>query len=794
MTAATTPSTASQPTPATTAAGRYIGQSVKRREDPRLLTGHGRFVDDVTMPGTLHVAFVRSNVARGNITRLDISEALKVPGVEAIYVGADLNPGCQQFWATMTGPPIEMGGQTPYPPGSVLANDDVRYVGDPIAVVIATSRYVAEDAADLVVVEIDPKRPVLDMHEAVTTGEMVHREFTTNVSQDMPMPAVPQVDEMIAAAAHVVTRTFRGARATNVPMEPRGLVVQYDRYRSQMDIRAATQSVHEIKSFAARLTGLPESHVRAVAEDVGGGFGQKMMVMREEAAVIAAAFKLGTVPVKWIEDRRENLMASNQARSEEGTLTVATDAEGHILAIKVHFLEEVGAYPPSAGATSALAMGVFPGPYKIPVVLPGCTAVYTNTVGKSAYRGPWALETIFREQMMDHVAREIGMDPIDFRRVNVVGPADLPYTTATQMVYETVTPTETLEQAVEMIGATAFRAEQAKARAEGRLLGLGVAGYVEPSAIAFGILSSDPAVLSIDPSGRVQIRLGTGSHGHSIETTIAQVVAEHLGCSFDDVVVIQGDTNTSPTGPGTGGSRTAVIAGGAAQTAAVELRAKLVQIAAKLLEANPDDLEVNESVVSVKGTPQAAVPFAQLAMIAHMAPELLPEGMAMGLETSVRYAAPTPFTWSNATHACTVEVDPETGMVKILRYVVSEDCGKMINPMVVEGQIAGGVVQGIGGVLFENMAYDADGNPLATTFLDYLLPTAPEIPDIEYGHIITASNTLGGFKGMGEGGAIGSPPALANAINDALAHLGVQTTSFPLGPSEIIDAIEAAAR
>jgi carbon-monoxide dehydrogenase large subunit len=576
-------------------------------------------------------------------------------------------------------------------------------------------------------------------------------------------------------------------------MEPRGISVHYDRYRNELTIRAATQSVHEIKAFAARMTGVPESNVRAVAEDVGGGFGQKMMPMREEAAVIMAAFRHGGAPLKWIEDRRENLMASNQARSEAGTITFAIDTDGRIVAAKVDFVEEIGAYPPSAGATAALAIGVFTGPYKIPVLLPGCTAVFTNTVGKSAYRGPWALETIFREQMMDICAREIGMDPIEFRRVNLIMPEDLPYTTATQMVLDDITPLDTLEQATTMIDVAAFRREQAAARDEGRLLGLGIGAYVEPSAVAFGVLSSDPAVLTMDVSGSVQVRLGTGSHGHSIETTIAQVVATHLGCDIDQVTVIQGDTATSPVGPGTGGSRTAVVAGGAAQTAATELREKLVAIAAHLLEASAEDLEVEHGVVSVRGTPQAAIPFAQLAMTAHMAPDSLPEGMSPGLETMARYRPPSQFTWSNATHACIVEVDAETGLVTIRRYVVSEDCGQMINPMVVEGQIAGGVAQGIGGVLFENLAYDDAGNPMATTFLDYLLPTAPDVPDFDYGHVESMSPTLGGFKGMGEGGAIASPPAVANAINDALAQIGVPAlTTFPFGPSQILEAINNA--
>jgi carbon-monoxide dehydrogenase large subunit len=776
-----------------TTVGRYIGQSVKRREDPRLLTGHGRYVDDDQRPGMMHVAFVRSNVARGTITHLDVSAARDLPGVEAVYTADDLNPTVQQMWASLLGPPVEMGGETPYPPANVLAPGDVRFVGDPIAIVIAESRYIAEDAADLVDVEIEPLPPVLGMHAAVASDQLVHRERDSNVSQQLPVPEVPEVEAMIAAAPHVITRTFANARASNVPMEPRGLIVHSDRHRGEMHIRAATQSVHEIKAFAARLVGIPESHVRVVADDVGGGFGQKMMVMREEATVIAAAHKYGLAPVKWIEDRRENLISSNQARSEEGTLTFAIDAEGRIIAAKVDFIEEVGAYPPTASATATLAIGVFTGPYKIPVLLPGCTAVYTNTVGKSAYRGPWALETIFREQMIDICARELGIDPIEFRRINLIQPDELPYTTATQMVLEHITPKETLDQVVDMIDVDAFRSEQAAAKAEGRILGLGVAAYVEPTTISFGVLSTDPAVITMDISGKVQVRLGTGSHGHSIETTIAQVVATHLGCDIDDVAIIQGDSSTSPLGGGTGGSRTAVAAGGAAQTAALQLKEKLVQIAAHLLEANVDDLEVDNGVVSVKGTPQAAVPFVQLAMTAHMAPDMLPPGMEPGLEVATRFRPPTPMTWSNAAHACTVELDPETGVVRFIRYVVSEDCGQMINPMVVEGQVAGGIAQGIGGVLFENLAYDDEGNPLATTFLDYLLPSAPEMPDFEYGHVESMSGSLGGYKGMGEGGAIVSPPAVANAINDALAQIGVPPlTRFPFDPNTIVAAINAA--
>jgi carbon-monoxide dehydrogenase large subunit len=774
-------------------AGRFVGQSVVRREDPRLLTGQGNYVDDLQLAGTLHAAFVRSHVARGRIVSIDTDEARAVPGVVAVFTGADLNPRALQMWHTMLGPPPELGGVTTYPPSRPLAGDDVRFVGDPIALVVAVDRYVAEDAAELVVVDIDPMPAILDIRAAAAdAANLVHPELGSNIAAEMPAPVAPPVEQMIADAAHVVTRTFRQARATNVPMEPRGIVVQFSPH-GDLQIWASTQSTHEWRSFASRLTGVPEPRVRAMANDVGGGFGQKMMVSRDEASVMLAAVALGGPPLKWVEDRRENLIAANQAREEEIDVTMAVDAEGHIVAAKVHFWEDCGSYAVHAnGSAAGQSVLMFPGPYKMPVVLPAVTAVYTNTCGRAAYRGPWMMETVAREQMMDHVAREIGIDPIEFRRRNIIHAEDLPYTTSTTAVYESITPAETLDQALGMLGIDAFRAEQSAARAQGRLIGVGVSVYIEPSAIAFGILSSDSATLRIDPSGKVVVAMGTGSHGHSLETTIPQVIAEHLGCDIDDVVLVQGDTSATPVGPGTGGSRSAVIAGGAAQTAALRLRDKVFEIAAHLLEAAPADLEVAGSVVSVKGTPTRAVPFVQLASVAYLMPDMLPPDVEPGLEVTARYRPPTPFTWSNATHVCTVEVDRATGEVEILRYIVSEDCGRMINPMVVEGQIAGGVAQGIGGALFEHMIYDGDGNPLATTFLDYLLPSAPELPDFEYGHIETLSGSIGGYKGMGEGGAIGSPPAVANAVHDALAHLGVHPTDFPLGPSQVRALIRAA--
>jgi aerobic carbon-monoxide dehydrogenase large subunit len=433
---------------------------------------------------------------------------------------------------------------------------------------------------------------------------------------------------------------------------------------------------------------------------------------------------------------------------------------------------------------------MFTGGYKIPKIGFSCRTVMTNTCGKAPFRGPWAIECIAREQMMDAVAIELGLDPIELRRRNVIHQSDLPYSIPSGLVYDIVTPSETMEQAAELLDWEAFRAEQAAARHQGRYLGVGLSVCVEPSAVGMGAWATEAATTRIDVSGQVEVFMGSGSHGHSLETTIPQVVADALGCSIDDVVLRQG--GDAPYGPGTGGSRSAVILGGAATQASVTLKEKILSIAAHLLEAAPDDLEAVESRISVRGTPSKAVTFAEVAALAYLNAAGLPPGLEPGLEASSRFAPPSPFTWSNATHLCTCEVDPSTGVVTLLRYIVSEDCGVMINPMVVEGQIAGGVAQGIGGALYEEMAYDDGGNPLATTFLDYLIPTASEVPDVEYGHIETPSASLGGYKGMGEGGAIASPAAVANAVNDALAAFGAHVNQFPITPARVLEAITSA--
>lgn len=769
-------------------AGRFVGQSVKRKEDPRLVTGHGRYVDDVTVPGMLHAAFLRSDVARGRITRLDVAAARNCDGVHAVLTAANLN---DRPAGPMLPSMFADGSQGISAPVRPLADGDVRFVGDPIALVVADSRYVAEDACELIEVEYEPLTAVVDFERAADdTENLVHPELGSNIASSMATPPDAALDEALARAAHVVTETFYQQRQTPTPMETRGIVAHWDPYAPELRVWMSSQNPHEVRRTCARILGVAESRVRVVQQDVGGGFGQKYFMPRDEMTVVLASHLLGR-PVKWIEDRRENLLSSNHARSDRATVTVGVDADGRIVGARIEHLEDSGAYANGGtGGTGMFVAMMFPGPYRIPRLGWSTTAVWTNTCGRGAYRGPWMMETVAREEMMDVVARAIGLDPLEFRRRNVISRDELPYATASGMVYEHVSPSETLEQAASLIDYDGFRSRQAEARANGWYLGVGLGLYIEPQA-GMGALGVEAANVRVEPDGTVNVFVGSGSHGQSLETTVAQVVAEHLGVDIDAVAVHQGDTDVAPFGGGTGGSRSGPILSPAARQAALEVRDKAIRIAAHLMEAAPDDLEIDGGVISVRGTPARSTTLAQVATTAYQQSDLLPPGMEPGLEVISRYKAP-PVMYSNACHACTCEVDAATGHVTLTRYVVSEDCGVMINPMVVEGQIAGGVVQGIGGVLYEQIVYDDEGNPLTTTFLDYLVPTAAEVPVIEYGHVETPAATPGGYKGMGEGGAIGSVPAVFNAVADALAPLGARVNRLPLGPSEVLAAIEAA--
>jgi carbon-monoxide dehydrogenase large subunit len=767
-------------------AGRFMGQAVARSEDPRLLTGRGRYIADVVVPGASEAAFVRSDVARGRITGLDVAAARSAPGVRAVFTAADLNPLVRGTWLSTLGP------DAPYPPKYCLAENDVRFVGDPIAVVVAENRYLAEDAADLIDVEIDPKDPLIDVDAArASTDDLVHPELGTNTPQIIPVLDDPELDQAFARAAHVVQDTVVMHRYVQVPMECRGVIADWDPYNEELTVWSSTQSVHEIRGFLARLLGIRDNQVRVLQPDVGGGFGQKTMIMRDEWAVVLAARLLGR-PVRWIEDRHENLVAAAHARDEKMNLSMALDADGIITAIRGEHIENIGAYPTmGSGGSAAIVAPFLSNAYKIPKVGYASQAVYTNTCGKAPYRGPFLMYAVGTEQLMDTAARQIGVDPLELRRRNVIRTEDLPYLLPSTLCYDSITPALTLDQAASMIDYDGFRAEQAAARDQGRYLGIGISLCVEPSAIAFGGLGTEAAVIRMDYAGQVTVALGSSSTGTSVATTMKQVVAEHLGCDLEDVSIVQGDTAATPYGAGTAGSRSAVLYGNAVAQATIELRSKLLGIAGHALEAAVEDLDIEDSRVFVRGTPAKGMDFAQLGQLAYIGHDMLAPGTTPGLEVSHRYKAP-PFTFSNACHMCTCEVDIDTGQVTLLRYVVSEDCGRMINPKIVEGQIFGGVVQGLGGVLYENMVYDDNGNPLASTFVDYLLPTACEVPAIEVGHIESRAPNPLGVKGMGEGGAMASPAAVVNAVADALAPLGVKVSGSPLGPRQVLDMVAAA--
>ncbi len=433
---------------------------------------------------------------------------------------------------------------------------------------------------------------------------------------------------------------------------------------------------------------------------------------------------------------------------------------------------------------------LFPGPYRVPKATFATKALYTNTVGRTPYRGPWQFESLAREVLLDIAARQMGMDPVELRRRNLLRQDELPYTNPNGMPYDRISPMETFEQALEMLDLDAFRATQAAARGDGRYLGMGLSTYVEPSTPGFGSYATEAATIRIEPSGKVNVYIAGGSTGNSIETTVVQLTADALGMDIADVHTIQGDTAVTGFGAGAAGSRSGSMTAGAVRDTAKILRERIVAIAAHKLEAAPDDIELTGSRAFVAGTPAVGITMAEIAGMAYFEPTSLPAGLEAGLEASARYTNDLGSIWVNATHLCTCEVDPTTGEVRLLRYIVSEDCGPMINPNVVEGQIAGGCVQGIGGVLYEHLSYDEDGNPTATTFMDYLLPTAAEVPIIEYGHIETPSAGPGGYKGVGEGGAIGAPPAVVNAVADALAPFGARVNTLPLSPARIVELID----
>lgn len=766
-------------------AARFIGERVPRKEDGRLLTGRGTFVDDIILPGMLHCAFVRSPIARGRIVLIDTLAAQAVTGIHAVLTARDIASIPVQMLSFYMRA-VEVA--TP-----VLAGDRVAYVGEPIALVIAESRYLAEDAADLVTVEYDEEDPVVSISDA-KRGSPVHRDKETNLAAEVGAARNEQIEVLLAEAPYLVTSTIAHQRIAQAPMETRGVVASMNGPQ-ELTLYITCQSPHLVARYVSLALNLPQTSIRVIAKDVGGSFGLKNHPWKEEMAVIVACMLLGR-PLKWIEDRLENLTAANQAREQQITVRAAFDGGGRLLGGFSDYDSNNGAFPQGADPNAAVQMFMWAA-HKMPVFGFHSKAWYSNTAGLCAYRGPWAMESLARETMLDVAARRIGIDPIEIRRRNLLTRADLPCKTGLGIPLDDISPAECLETLLENFDVVAFRKEQSTAREQGRFIGLGIATYIEPTGAAGSspVMTGELAQVRVEPTGKITATMSTHSQGHGTETTMAQVIADRLGVSYDDVTVFEGDSSRGGFGAGAAGSRQGVIGGGAALKAAELLVDKVKRVAAHMLNASVEDVSIADGVVRVAGAEEMTRSLRQIAESAYAEPHRLPAGMESGLEVQYRYVPP-PITFTSAAHACIVEVDIDTGFVSIKRWISSEDCGTVINPAVVEGQIAGGLAQAIGMVLLEEIRYDSRGNPTSVTFKDYQLPAICDVPDIEYVHAGRPSQSAGGFRGVGEGGCIIGPPTLINAIVDALAPFGVEPTTLqlPLTPSRILDWIDGARR
>jgi carbon-monoxide dehydrogenase large subunit len=686
-------------------------------------------------------------------------------------------------------------GGLPVASFTVLATDRVRLVGDPVALVVAESRYLAEDAGELVEVDYEELPAVITPEMALDPrSPAIFDDLGGNVLNRSPVATFGDVEGAFSRADRIVRAELSQHRHQNVPMECRGVVCSFDPESGELTVYSATQGVHIARMGLATQLGMPLEKVRVLAGDIGGSFGLKLGAAREDIACAAASRQLGR-PVRWIEDRVENLTVSGQAREESFVVEAGITNEGDILGLRVKMIIDTGAYPGMGGMLPEMVQGMIPGPYKIGALSFESTAIITNKASYVAYRGPWASETWVRERLIDLIAKELGMEPLEVRLRNVVTRGEPPLEMVTGRSLAGVTSRESLERVAKLVDVEAFRRRQTEARAQGRYLGLGLATYIEAAPGprtpegGGGIMGPEQMRLRLEEDGSVTVFTSQMPHGQSHQTTLAQIAADEFGVPFDQVRVVVGDTDVVPMGFGTGGSRSATMAGGASLHGARALRAKVFEVAAHLFEASPEDIELSAGAVSVRGVPARALPLGEIAQAAHQ-PGHVPPELEGDLEVTTAFDGGEGG-WSGGTHAAIVEVDVETGQVRVERYVVAEDCGALINPAIVEGQIRGGVAQGIGAVLLERSAYDADsGQFLSSTFMDYLLPTACEVPRIEIEHLETIPLDADvNFRGVGEGGMIIAPPTLCNAIEDALSPMGARVTEQHLPPSRILELI-----
>jgi carbon-monoxide dehydrogenase large subunit len=775
---------------------KYFGASVARREDPRLLRGEGRFVDDIKLPGLLHAAFVRSPHAHARITAIDATAAAALPGVVRVLTFADLARFLRPlplFGAVPAGLAARVAVSLKQAPQLALCRDLVRHVGEIVAMVVAESRALAEDAADLVRVEYEALPAVVDVLAACDAdAPVIHAAWGDNLAVEFAT-GFGDAEAAFRDAPVRVGERFRVQRYVGMPIETRGVVAAWDPREGSLVTWNATQVVHFVQQGLVSALGLPPHRVRVVAPDVGGGFGTKANGYPEDLLVPVAAIVCRR-PVKWTEDRREHMVAAAHARDQVHDIEVAARRDGTLLAVRDRIWVDLGAYSAWGIVLPYNTVAHLLGPHRVPSLAVECRGVVTNKTPNAPYRGAGRPETVFAmDRIVDRLARELGLDPAELRRRNYLGAADLPYELAipyrdgNPLVYDSGDFRAALEAALEAIDYPARRREQADLRRQGVHRGLGISGYVEGTAIG----PYEGATVRMDAAGRAVVATGAASQGQGHETSFAQVAADALGIPLDWVTVVGGDTAAIPFGIGTFASRSAVNAGSSIQLAATRVREKLAAAAGALLEAAPADIEIAEGQVSVRGVPGSALPLARV--IRESLPTFeRPALVSPDFEATVYHHQPT-VTFTSAVHVALVEVDVGTGAVRLLRYVVAHDCGKLINPMIVEGQIHGGVAQGVGGGLLEEMVYDEQGQLLTGTLMDYLVPTAMEVPPIETVHLEFPSprNPLG-IKGIGEGGAISPPAAIANAVEDALAPFGVRVTRAPLGPSAVLALLAAA--
>jgi aerobic carbon-monoxide dehydrogenase large subunit len=777
-------------------AQRYVGGGVKRKEDPALVTGRGTYVDNMTLPGMLWMAIVRSPLAHAKIEQVNVKPALDAPGVVAAFSGTDL---ADEF-ADALPMAWPVTDDIKNPPHWPLARDKARYLGDGVAVVVAETRAQAKDAAELVEVDYDPLDAVTDVEEARADGSpIVHDEFATNEgfvwkleNGDLSVFDDPPV--------HVKLRLKNNRLIPNA-IEPRGILASADA-AGNTTLWTSTQIPHIAKTTLALTTGIPEAKLRIVAPDVGGGFGSKLNIYAEEALGLVLANKLGK-PVKWIEERSENYLATIHGRDHVTEFELAATEEGKLLGVRAQVTANMGAYYRLLSPVIPI-LGAFNycGIYAMDAYSFECTGVFTNTTPVDAYRGAGRPEATYAiERAMDALAREVGKDPAEIRRMNFLPTGELVDTPA-GLQYDSTNYEPALDRALEMTDYEAVRAEQRKRREsdDSKLIGVGITTYCEicgvaPSQIAgqLGAVSGlwDRSTVRILPTGKVEVVIGTSPHGQGHETTFAQIVADNFGVDFDDVTVLHGDTAVSPFGMDTYGSRSLAVGGTATYMAAQKVVEKARRIAAHLLEVAPEDLDYEAGTFTVKGAPEKSKAITDVAFAAWTA-HSMPEGEEPVLEESYSFDPPN-FTFPFGAHVCVVEVDTETGAVDLQRYIAVDDCGNLINPTIVEGQVQGGLVQGIAQALFEEAVYDEAGNLVTANMASYLVPAASEVPDFELDHTVTPSPTNPlGVKGVGEAGTIAAAPTVINAVIDALAPLGVTDVPLPASPENVWRAIQAA--